>query len=63
MMAMNEEYSALMDNHTWHLVPPTSHRNIIDCKWVYRIKRRADGTVDRYKAHLVAKGVQTALWY
>ncbi|XP_071680293.1 uncharacterized protein [Lolium perenne] len=54
--AMEEEYDALMINKTWHLVPPSSKKNLIDCKWVYRIKRRADGTVDRYKARLVAKG-------
>jgi histone deacetylase 1/2 len=54
--AMNEEYKALMENKTWHLVPPSSNKNLIDCKWVYRIKRKADGTIDRYKACLVAKG-------
>jgi histone deacetylase 1/2 len=45
-----------MQNQTWHLVPPSSNKNLIDCKWVYRIKRRSDGTIDRYKARLVAKG-------
>jgi histone deacetylase 1/2 len=35
---------------------PSPHKNIIDCKWVYHIKRYADGTIDRYKARLVAKG-------
>jgi hypothetical protein len=54
--AMTEEYGALMHNKTWHLVPPRSHHNIIDCKWVYRIKRRSDGTIECYKASLVAKG-------
>jgi hypothetical protein len=54
--AMDEEYSALLKNKTWHLVPPEKGRNIIDCKWVYKIKRKADGTIDRYKARLVAKG-------
>jgi len=54
--AMDTEYHALMENKTWHLVPPEKGRNIIDCKWVYKIKRKADDTIDRYKAHLVAKG-------
>ncbi|KAK1604909.1 hypothetical protein QYE76_028690 [Lolium multiflorum] len=55
-MAMDDEFSALMHNNTWHLVPATHGRNVIDCKWVYKVKRKADGTIDRYKARLVAKG-------
>jgi hypothetical protein len=51
-----EEYNALLANKTWHLVPPSSNKKLIDCKWVYCIKRRAYGTIDRYKARLVAKG-------
>jgi hypothetical protein len=55
---MEEETAALHQNQTWHLVPANlkSRRNVIDCKWVYRIKRNSDGTIDRYKACLVAKG-------
>jgi hypothetical protein len=53
---MNEEYSALVKNRTWHLVPEKEGENLIDCKWVYKIKRRSDGSIDRYKARLVAKG-------
>ncbi|KAK1613757.1 hypothetical protein QYE76_019274 [Lolium multiflorum] len=60
-LAMQDEYDALLANHTWHLVPPSSRRNIIDCKWVYRIKKNADGTIDRYKARLVAKGFKQRL--
>ena len=54
--AMDEEYSALMKNKTWRLVPEQRGKNVIDCKWVYRIKKKADGSIDRYKARLVAKG-------
>jgi len=54
--AMDSEYQALLKNKTWHLVPSPKGKNIIDCKWVYKIKRKADGTIDRYKARLVAKG-------
>jgi hypothetical protein len=53
---MDLEYSALMKNRTWHLVPPQKGRNVIDCKWLYKIKRKVDGSLDRYKARLVAKG-------
>ena len=54
--AMQEEFQALMDNHTWKLVPPP-HHHVIDCKWVYKIKQKADGSLDRYKARLVANGL------
>lgn len=54
--AMHDEYSALMRNCTWHLVPADQATNLIDCKWVYKIKKKADGSIDRYKARLVAKG-------
>ena len=54
--AMDSEHQALLENKTWHLVPPPKGKNIIDCKWVYKITRKADGTTDRYKARLVVKG-------
>jgi hypothetical protein len=45
-----------LENKTWHLVPPPKGKNIIVYKWVYKIKKMVDGTVDRYKACLVSKG-------
>jgi hypothetical protein len=53
---MNAEFDALVKNNTWHLVPQKGVKNVIDCKWVYKIKTKADNTLDRYKARLVAKG-------
>lgn len=47
---------ALQRNKTWHLVPPRQGKNLIECKWVFRIKKKSDGTIGCYKARLVAKG-------
>jgi transposase InsO family protein len=54
--AMNSEFDALLRNGTWQLVPHTSHMNVVGCKWVFKLKRKADGSIERYKARLVAKG-------
>jgi hypothetical protein len=53
---MDSEFEALLRNDTWHLVEPKKGANVIDCKWVYKIKKKVDVSVDRYKARLVAKG-------
>jgi hypothetical protein len=60
-LAMDHEYNALVKNNIWHLVPPKKGANVIDWKWVYRIKRKADGSIDRYKVRLVGKGFKQ--WY
>ena len=54
--AMEQEIHALQRNNTWRLVPPPSGVNIIDSKWVFKVKKHADGSIERYKARLVAKG-------
>ena len=54
--AMNSEFSSLMKNDTWELVPPPEDKNIVGSKWVFKVKRDANGRVDRYKARLVAQG-------
>ena len=53
---MKLEYDALISNGTWTLCSRPPHHNIIRNKWVYKIKRKADGSVERFKARLVAKG-------
>jgi hypothetical protein len=53
---MDVEFNALMKNKTWHLFPPFKGSNILDCKWVFKVKHKADGILDKYKDQLVAKG-------
>lgn len=53
---MDEEIHAMERTKTWSIVPLPTGSHAIGCKWVYKVKHKADGTIDRYKAHLVAKG-------
>ena len=53
---MDEEFQAFKQQATWSLVPLPDSKNVVGCKWVYKLKRHSDGSIARYKARLVAKG-------
>jgi hypothetical protein len=53
--AMEQEFEDLLHNNMWSLVPPVLGANIIDSKRVFKVKRHSNGTIERYKARLVAK--------
>ncbi|GJZ21604.1 retrovirus-related pol polyprotein from transposon TNT 1-94 [Tanacetum coccineum] len=53
--AMSEEFNALIQNHTRDHVPRTS-QNLLGNKWVFRVKRFPDGSIQKFKARLVANG-------
>lgn len=53
---MHAELDALSANDTWELVPRPSGKNIVGSKWDFRTKHLAEGSIDRYKARLVAQG-------
>lgn len=54
--ATDAEYESLMKNGTWDLVPLPKDKNIVGSRWVFKVKRNADGSIDRFKARMVAQG-------
>lgn len=53
---MQEEICSLEANETWKLVTLPAGKNLIDCKWVYKLKSDASKKIRRFKARLVAQG-------
>lgn len=53
---MKKEIKALADTHTCDIVPLPPQKNPIGCKWVYKTKLKADGSLERCKVRLIAKG-------
>ena len=54
--AMATEIESLGANDVWDLVELPRDRKAVGSKWVFKLKVAADGSVDRYKARLVAQG-------
>ncbi|PKI50880.1 hypothetical protein CRG98_028708 [Punica granatum] len=53
---ISSELSALERNDTWVITDLLGGKRAIGYKWVYKVKQRADGSIERYKARLVTKG-------
>lgn len=56
--AIHSEFQELVSNHTWTLLPYQGQEKLIDSRWVFKIKYKAVGSIERRKAQLVAKGFQ-----
>ncbi|GJU00292.1 ribonuclease H-like domain-containing protein [Tanacetum coccineum] len=54
--AMLDEYNVLISNGTWVLVPRPAKVNVVRSVWLFKHKFKADGSLSRYKARLVANG-------
>ena len=55
LKAINSELDSIISNHTWELVELPPKVKPISCKWIFKRKLKPDGTIDKYKACLVAK--------
>lgn len=54
--AMNQEITSIEENETYELTVLLPGQKIIGLKWVYKLKRDANGNITKYKARIVAKG-------
>uniref|UniRef100_A0AAV1U804 Reverse transcriptase Ty1/copia-type domain-containing protein n=1 Tax=Peronospora matthiolae TaxID=2874970 RepID=A0AAV1U804_9STRA len=53
---MRTEIDALEQNYSWEVIRKPREAKLLHSKWVYKLKMHADGTIERYKARLVARG-------
>lgn len=54
--AMDEEIESLKKNNTWSIVDQQDGGKLVQNRWVYKLKRKPDGSIDKFKARLVTKG-------
>jgi len=53
--AVRGEVDYIMSNGTWEVIDYPYGCQSIGCKWIFKKKLRPDGTIEMYKARLVAK--------
>ena len=53
---MIEEYSSIMKNNVWEVVPRPEGKSIVTSIWLYKIKHAADGSIEKFKARFLARG-------
>ena len=54
--ALEDEIESMKENQVWKLIELSKRHKAIGNKWVLTVKRKVDGTINRYKECLVAKG-------
>ena len=59
--AIKSEIDSILHNHTWELVDLPSGCKPLSSKWIFKRKRKVDGSIDKYKARLVIKGYRKTL--
>jgi len=53
---VQSEMDSILSNGTWELTERPYGCKSVGCKWIFKKKLRPDGTIDKYKARVVANG-------
>jgi len=53
---MIEEYSSIMKNDVWEVVPRPKGKSVVTSRWLYKIKHVANGNIEKFKARFVTRG-------
>ena len=53
---MVEEYDSIVKNSAWEIVPRLEGKSVVGSRWIYKVKKAANGSVEKYKARFVSQG-------
>ena len=53
---MVEDYDSIVKNNAWEIFPRPVEKSVVGSRWIYKVKKDANGSVDKYKAKFVAPG-------
>ena len=54
---MVEEYDSIVKKSAWEVVPRVVGKSVVGSRWIYKVKQAKDGSVEKYKARFVARGL------
>ena len=54
---MVEEYTSIMRNGVWNIVPILKGKSFVSSRWLYKIKSVGDGSIENFKVKFVARGL------
>jgi len=53
---MIEEYTSIMRNDVWDIVPRPKGNLVVSSRWLYKIKYDTYGSIEKFKVRFVARG-------
>jgi hypothetical protein len=53
---MMEEYQSIMNNDVWDIVLRPEGKFVVTSKWIYKINHTTDGSIEKHKTRIVARG-------